>query len=304
MHKEKTVIATFAALGAQIIFGFSFMFTKIALEFASPMTVIAGRYMVAFICLTIVMLAGRIKISIGKNIWKLILMSLFQPLLYFVFESYGIMYTTSSFSAIMISMIPVVAMLVGIFALNEVPSSIQYMFAVLSVIGVVVVSLVGKSDGTVTFTGIVLLLGAVFSSVAYNVSSRKISSEFTVFERTYAMTVIGTISFLLLALIDNEYKIGNLIEPFKFTDYSFAVVYLGVFSSVVAFLLLNFANTYLPVVKTTVFSNITTVVSVIAGMIFLDEKISPSTIAAVLMILIGVIGVQISGMKTDSDMRK
>lgn len=304
MHKEKTVVATFAALGAQIIFGFSFMFTKIALEFASPMTVIAGRYMVAFICLTVVMLAGRIKISIGKNIWKLILMSLFQPLLYFVFESYGIMYTTSSFSAIMISMIPVVAMLVGIFALNEVPSSIQCMFAVLSVIGVVVVSLVGKSDGTVTFTGIVLLLGAVFSSVAYNVSSRKISSEFTVFERTYAMTVIGTISFFLLALIDNEYKIGNLIEPFKFTDYSFAVVYLGVFSSVVAFLLLNFANTYLPVVKTTVFSNITTVVSVIAGMIFLDEKIYPSTIAAVLMILIGVIGVQISGMKTDSDMRK
>ena len=107
-----------------------------------------------------------------------------------------------------------------------------------------------------------------------------------------------------MALIDNEYKIGNLIEPFKFTDYSFAVVYLGVFSSVVAFLLLNFANTYLPVVKTTVFSNITTVVSVIAGMIFLDEKIYPSTIAAVLMILIGVIGVQISGMKTDSDMRK
>ena len=198
----------------------------------------------------------------------------------------------------MISMIPVVAMLAGIFALREIPSPIQYLFAVLSVCGVIVVSTVGKSDGTVTFGGIVLLLGAVFSSVFYNISSRKISSEFTVFERTYAMTVIGTVSFVLLALIDNDCKMERLFEPFKNTSYTFSVLYLGVFSSVAAFLLLNFANTYLPVVKTTVFSNITTVVSVIAGVAFLHEKIYPVTITSVLMILIGVIGVQVSGMET------
>ena len=297
MHNEKTVTATLAALGAQVIFGFSFMFTKLALDFASPMTVIAGRYLVALICLTAVMLAGKIKFGIRKNVWKLIVMSVFQPLLYFVFESYGIKFTTSSFSAIMISMIPVVAMLAGIFALREIPSPVQYLFAVVSVCGVVVVSTVGKSDGTVTFGGIVLLLGAVFSSVFYNVSSRKISSEFSVFERTYAMTVIGTVSFVLLALIDNDCKFESLFVPFKNASYAFSVLYLGVFSSVAAFLLLNYANTYLPVAKTTVFSNITTVVSVIAGIVILHEKIYPVTVAAVLMILIGVIGVQMSGME-------
>ena len=62
-------------------------------------------------------------------------------------------------------------------------------------------------------------------------------------------------------------------------------------------LFLNFANTHLPVAKTTVFSNITTVVSVIAGVAFLKENLSPETIVCALMIIIGVFGVQIIGTK-------
>ena len=46
--KNKTTIATIAALISQLIFGLSFMFTKIALKSSSPLTVIANRYMVAF----------------------------------------------------------------------------------------------------------------------------------------------------------------------------------------------------------------------------------------------------------------
>ena len=86
MNNKKILLATLAALGAQVIFGFSFMFTKIALRFASPMTVIADRYIVAFLSMTIVLLVTKTKIKIGRNVWKLAIMSLFQPLLYFIFE--------------------------------------------------------------------------------------------------------------------------------------------------------------------------------------------------------------------------
>jgi EamA domain-containing membrane protein RarD len=67
--KNKTLIATFAALGAQVIFGFSFMFTKIALGYASPLTVIADRYIGAFLGLSLVMLVKRQKMKTGKNLW-------------------------------------------------------------------------------------------------------------------------------------------------------------------------------------------------------------------------------------------
>ena len=289
-----------AALAAQIIFGFSFMSTKISLDYASPMTVIADRYLVAFFAMTIVMIITGTKIKLKKGFFKLILMSAFQPLLYFIFETYGIKLTTSAFSSVMISLIPVVSMVSGIFVLGEIPALKQYIFAAVSVAGVVIMALEGKSDGTVTAWGIVFLCGAVISSVAYNIASRKISSEFTVFERTYAMTVIGMVSFVLIALAENIKNPVAIVSSFTNIDYTGAIAYLGIVSSVIAFLLLNYANTYLPVAKTTMFSNVTMVVSVSAGIIILKEPFSIEILISALMIIAGVIGSQLSGIKAET----
>lgn len=293
MNNKKTM-AVLSALGAQFIFGFSFMFTKIALDYATPMTVIADRYIVAFITLTLVMLFKKIKIKSSKNISKLILMALFQPVLYFLCESYGIKYTTSGFSSVMISLIPVVSIFGGMLFLREYPSFLQYLFTIISVLGVVFMVHNGKVDGTVTALGIVLLFGAVISSVAYNVLSRKISSEFTAFERTYAMMLTGLVVFLAISFFGNINNPVNIVVNFKNPVYTTAILYLGVLSSVVAFLLLNYANTYLPVSKTTVFANITTLVSVSAGIIFLDEKLNMLTVISAVMIIAGTWGVQMT----------
>lgn len=294
---NKTLSATLAALFAQIIFGFSFMFTKIALGFASPITVIANRYIVAFIGLVIVLFATKTKIRRIKGIWKMVIMSLFQPVLYFLCETYGIKLTTSAFSSIMISLIPVVSMLFGMVFLKEIPSGWQYLFTTLSVLGVTVMALVGKADGSVTIAGILLLFGAVISAVAYNLISRRISAEFTAIERTFAMTVIGLVIFVLIAFMQNLENPIELVIHFLDRQYFASVLYLGLISSVLAFILLNYANTYLPVAKTTVFANITTVVSVFAGIIFLDEKLSFITVICAIMIITGVWGVQLLSVK-------
>ena len=162
---DKTKKAIISALIAQIIFGFSFMATKIALGIASPLTVIANRYMVATIALTLVMLTGKFGISLkGKKISRVLVMSLFQPVLYFIFESYGIDMTTSAFSSVMIALIPVASIFCGMIMLSEKVSLLQGLFTVLSVLGVTVVALQGKAEGTITFLGVLLLFGAVISS--------------------------------------------------------------------------------------------------------------------------------------------
>lgn len=298
---NKTVKATLASLCAQVIFGFSFMFTKIALDSSTPLTVIADRYLVAFLGMSIVVLFTKTKIKFTKDIWKLVLMSLFQPVLYFLFETYGIKMTTSAFSSIMIALIPVVCMISGIFLLKEVPRPMQYAFTVLSILGVVIVALAGKADGTVTPLGVLLLLGAVLSSATYNITSRKISGEFSAIERTYAQTVLGLLIFLIIALIENIDAPQNLVIHFQNPEYFWAIFYLGIVSSVIAFVLLNYANTHLPVAKTTVFSNITTVVSVIAGAIFLNEKFTWQTALATVMIIVGVWGVQVLQVKNEKE---
>ena len=290
---DKTKKAIISALIAQVIFGFSFMATKIALGIASPLTVIANRYMVATLALTLVMLTGKFGISLkGKKVSRVLVMSLFQPVLYFIFESYGIDMTTSAFSSVMIALIPVASIFCGMIMLSEKVSLLQGLFTVLSVLGVTVVALQGKAEGTITFLGVLLLFGAVISSTLYNTMSRKISGEFTVFERTYIQTIVGLISFLILALIENKDAPIKVVNSFMNAEYVLAILYLGVVSSVVAFLLLNFANTYLPVAKTTAFSNLTTVVSVLAGAIFLNEKLGIISALGIVMIITGVWGAQ------------
>ena len=106
------------------------------------------------------------------------------------------------------------------------------------------------------------------------------------------MMAIGLVSFLTISIAENIENPLLLVSGFSEPMYIVSMLYLGVMSSVVAFLLLNYANTYLPVAKTTVFASITTVVSVIAGVFFLKEPFSIEAVIATAMIIIGVLGVQ------------
>lgn len=298
MKNKHTFFAVLAAIFAQVIFGLSFLFTKICLNTASALVVIANRYFVAFLGLSVVMLITKNKFSFKKNMWKLLLMSLFQPIVYFLCETYGIQQTTSSFSAVMIAMIPIVAMIGGIFFLGEKPNFFQYVFAVLSTLGVVIIAVTGVEEGSVAPIGVLLLLFAVIASAAYNISSRLFSKEFSVLERTYAMTLVGFVCFSVFAFIENISCPVHLVSSFFHWEYTGGILYLGIVSSVIAFLCLNYANTYLPVSKTTMFSNLTTVVSVIAGVLILDEPFSFVTLMGTVMIVLGVIGVQVLRVKS------
>ncbi len=295
MKVNKTAAATLAALATQIIFGFSFMFTKIALDKASPMIVIANRYIIAFLGLSLVALFTHRKPKMDKNIWKVVLMAVFQPVLYFVFETYGVDLTNSAFSSVMIALTPVAGMIVGIFALKEIPKPLQYLFMLLSVAGVALLSYAGKEAGVVTLPGVLCLLAAMLSSTVYVVMSRKLASAYSAFDRTWVMAFVGMVVFAVAALIENHDAPTNIFAPFVHAEYTLSLLYLGIVSSVVAFLCLNYASGYLTVAKTTVFVSVNTAVSVMAGIVFLDEPFSPTTLFATLMIMVGVFGVQVSG---------
>lgn len=76
-----------------------------------------------------------------------------------------------------------------------------------------------------------------------------------------------------------------------------AVLYLGLLSSVLAYGLLNFANSHLSVSETSLFSNVTTVVSVLAGVVLLKEPFSVWQMLGVAVILVCVFVANVSGGK-------
>lgn len=282
-----------ACFTGNAIFGFSFMFSRLAMTAASPLQLLSLRFLFAFALMNLLLLSGKVRVNLRKPSTKwLFVLGVFQPVVYFLCENNGILLTTSSFSGVMIALIPVVSLLFGAVFLREKPTAAQVAFSLLSIGGVIWMALSGSSEGEIRPLGAVLLLGAVLSGVLFNVLSRRLSRDFTAFERTYVMFMIGCTVFTALGLAECGGSVSVLVAPLKTPAFLVSLLYLGGVSSVGAFMLLNYSTTYLSVARTTSFANLTTVVSVLAGVFFLGEPFGWASALACAAILGGVIGVQ------------
>lgn len=288
--KQKALAAVFTG---NLIFGFSFIFSKLALAITTPFVLLAYRFIIAVVLLSLILLTGKIKVSFkGKNLKSVMLLGILQPVLYFVGENYGIVYSNATFSAVMIALIPICSTIFAAIFLRERATALQWFFSIASIIGVITMATQNSGEGGVKLIGVLLLILAVVSESWYMFLGRKISNEFSAFERTYSMMICGAITFTILALFENHSNMYALVEPISNPVFIICILYLAVLSSVVAFLFLNFATTHLEVARTVSFANITTVVSVFAGVIFIKEPCTPTSIVASIVIIVGVWGVQ------------
>lgn len=299
-QKKSVLPATLAALAGNGIFGFSFMFSRIALAEATPFVMLMYRFVIAFGAINVVACWSRLQKKQGwlrfelpwRSVGPLIALGLVQPVLYFLCESYGISLTNATVSGVIIALIPIMALAAGVLFMREKPSWKQVGFSVLSISGVVVMTLQQSAGGTVHPLGVVLLVGAVACGAAFNIMSRKLSGAFSALERTYVMMLIAAVVFTILAVIETGGSTAQLFAPVDSLPFMGSMLYLSLFSSILAFLCLNYAATILPVGKSTAFCNVTTVLSVFAGVVFLGESINAASLIAAVVIIIGVFGVQ------------
>lgn len=290
MNKNNSLLGSLAALFANIIFGFSFLFSKLALAVAHPLIILAVRFVAAFLILNLLWAMGFIKINFkGKPIGKLCLMALAQPLLYFIFELYGINNTSSAISGVIISLVPIAVILLSRFFLKEKATALQIICSVISLICVATISILSNNGTGNTLIGIVLLIGAVICAAVFNILSRSLSGSFSPIERTYMMFLIGSIGFTLISLISLRSSCAlELTAAISNANFWIAICYLSVLSSIGAFLLYNYATSNISTLRAASFSNIITVVSVIAGMVFLKEILKPEEIICCAFIILSV----------------
>ena len=73
-----------AACGGNAIFGFSFLASQIAMEAADPIFLLAIRFLLSVVFMTLLVLLGVVHVHLkGKRPWRLIPLGLLQPVLYF-----------------------------------------------------------------------------------------------------------------------------------------------------------------------------------------------------------------------------
>ncbi len=293
MTKNKHTLGIICALLANVIFGFSFIFSKTALSVSQPLVILAVRFTVAFLFINILLCLGVFKINfkILKNplLWAL---GLAQPLLYFIFELYGLSLVSSALSGVIIALVPVAVMLLSTLFLKEKPTIIQLCFTLLSILGVSLISIISNNGEKNYVLGILLLIGAVLCAAAFNILSRRQADSCSPFERTYIMFLVGCLGFNITAAIALKQNFLPLvIQSLSSGKFIIAIIYLAIISSVIAFLLYNFATSHITAVQASSFSNIIPVVTVIAGVVILKEKMTLPALLLCALIILGVWGV-------------
>ena len=286
------------------------MFSKLALEKAAPTVLLAVRFTVAVAAMTLVILVNALVGKLrgrplftfslrGKPVYQLLLLGIVQPVAYFIFENYGILYTSSAVAGTIIAAVPVCCILMDVLVLHEKVTLKQVLCAVCAIGGVALISAGGAV--MVSALGMLFLLLTMLSDTLYYGISHSAAKLFTPFEMTYVMFVVGMVVFIPVALLHAGGLTSPMIlEPLQDGQFWLAVLYLGLLSSVMAYGLLNFANSHLSVSETSLFSNVTTVVSVLAGVVLLKEPFSVWQMLGVVIILVCVFVANVSGKETGS----
>jgi len=287
-----------AGVGFATIFGFSFLFTKVALDHIDPFRLIGFRFSIAAIVVSLLVLLKVIKVSFkGKDIRPLLWVASLQPIAYFIFETTGISLTSSSQAGMMIALIPIVVAVLSSVMLKERVRTIQWVFIILSVSGVACIALQGAQGVGGSITGYLLLLGAVLSAALFNIASRRSSESFTPYEITFVMMWTGAVTFTLLGLLSHARagSLGSYLEVLYLPEVWGALLYLSILSSVIAFGLVNYSLSKIPASQSAVFANLTTVVSIVAGVVFRGEAFHWVNVLGAVMILAGVWGTNYFG---------
>ncbi|HEX2944518.1 MAG TPA: DMT family transporter [Clostridia bacterium] len=291
MKKDKALLGIISIIICEVLFGFSFLFTKRITDSVSPFTLLSWRFITAFAAMNLLVLARLIKVDFrNKRILSLFSIAIFQPVIYFIGETFGVKLTTASESGVIIACYPIVALLVSTVVLKEAPTKQQVTGIGTAAAGIILIVLMKGLEASFNPLGYILLLLALLSYSMYSVNSQK-AAEFTNTEKTYAMIALGAGVFTAVAVVENAGS-GKLKEflllPFSNMEYLVAFLYLGVGCSAAAFFLYNVAISSIGTNRSASFAGLSTIVTVIAGIILLKENFSLIQGVGTLLVLGGV----------------
>ena len=281
--KSQSWLGLYIALG--IVWGCSFIFIKLGLEFLTPFGVAFGRCALGALALLIYLkVKGLSLVRDRKMIGHLWVVALLLNVIPGIFFAWAETEVTSILAGIINAVTPLMTLIaIMLVSRNEKPTTPQIVGLLLGFLGVLTVLGAWKGLGDNPLWAILVLLAAV---TCYGFSfpySRRFILPAQLKPEVMAATqvTLGAITLLPLFLIDgiakDEYRIGPVL----------AMIALGVFGSGFAYIW-NF--TIMRAAGSAIASSVTyvtPVVAVVVGLIFLQEKLHWYEPVGALVVLLG-----------------
>ncbi len=276
--------AGWAMVGMSLLFGASFVGTKIALNHFTAAQLIFLRFAIAaalFYALSPWMGARKMTRAGYTSVF---LMALFEPGAYFFLEAAGIQRTLASTAAILISTIPLFVLVLEALWLRVPVVPLEVLLILLSLGGIVLLVAAGGGEGKAfggTLEGNLLIVGAALTASIYTVLAKRLLVSYSVVSVTRLQALYAALMYLPFACWD--WWSGAAKAP-GLWGWA-ALAYLAIGCSFLAYWMLNYALSRVKASVVSAFTNVIPVVGTVLAVALLGERLYPLQAAGAVVVL-------------------
>jgi len=299
--KRNNLIAYLSVTLAMIFWSYTFIWYKVVYDFYNPITVVFFRLIISSIFLFALMTPLKKLQKIKKGDLKyFILVSVFNPFLYFLGESYGVKFSSTTVAAVIIATIPLFTSFTSSHFLQERITKTNILGVFFSIIGVgFVIFNNGEAIEATTF-GIGMLSFAVAAAIGYTLILKKLTAKYN------PITVVTYHNFIGIFLFAPLFFIIDFPE-FKSTGFSsdawIPLLELAIFGSSFAFIFFTFSIQKIGVGKANAFTNLIPVFTAVIAYFVLDEILNFNKMLGISMVIGGLFLSQVKASKLKEKFR-
>lgn len=286
MNKENELDGHLFAIVTILIWGTTFISTKVLLKSFSPIEILFLRFSIGLLVLLFIY-PHRFVVKSRKQELYFAAAGLCGITFYYLLENMALTYTFASNVGVIVSVAPCfTAILAHLFLRGEKLRPQFFVGFIVALTGIFLISFEGSSALKLNPLGDILAVLAAVVWSAYSILTRKISEFGYSTVQTTRRTFLYGLIFMIPALFLFGFhpNVNLLVRPVNL----FNIIFLGLGASALCFVTWNLAVRRLGAVKTSVYIYMVPVITVATSVLILHEQLTHIAVIGILLTLSGL----------------
>ena len=285
MNHDKTPTGHLAAFITILIWGTTFISTKVLLETFSPVEILFIRFVMGYLALWLVC-PRTLKLDSRRQEPLFMAAGLCGITMYYLLENIALTFTLASNVGVIISIAPFFTAILSCLFLGGTRPGRQFFIGfLLAMAGIFLLSF-GSSSLSINPMGDILAVAAAIIWAVYSTLTKKISALGYGTIQTTRRTFFYGLIFMIpaLAIMDFHVSLSQVISPLNLCN----LLFLGLGASALCFVTWNLAVKILGSVRTSVYIYMVPVITTVSSALVLKEPVTMTAVCGIALTLAGL----------------
>lgn len=297
MKKQRHIYANIGLLLVALIWGSGFVVTKGALDHIGPYYMLFYRFLISFLIMAVAFFK-KFKLLNKENIKAGVLLGIFM-FVGFVTQTVGLEYIEAGKQAFIVASSVVLVPFIYWVISKVAPDKFDVLGAILSFIGVALISMdggVGASLGKGEILSFISAICFAFHTSSIGYFARR---HDPVLLTLLQMFTAGVLSLVFALRIEGDFVLLNQFSALP-------IIYLGVFNTFIAFTLQNVSQKYTTSTNAAIILSLESVFGALLAIVVLKEAVTFNFVMGSMIVFIGVLLAQtkLSFIRNSNGLRK